>query len=146
MFYKDYHSSIDQLRGGDGEGGLQVISALPTGFPELVPRQALPTEIESIPDLFGMPGFPEYAKAEWRKIVDGDVPHVLVPDNYFDWTQIRYEGAAQNYQVRLPPVGFEITQEGGYQSESSTVCKIYICALKFISIQLRCAPACRSLP
>jgi hypothetical protein len=121
MFYKDYHSSIDNLHGGNGDGGLEIISALPTGVPQVVERASLPADSVKIPDLFSMPGFTETAQAEWLKIINGEIPQVLVPEDYFNFEQMRYQNATRNYTIPLPPAGFEITQEGGYQSESSVV-------------------------
>ena len=126
MFYKDYHSNIDSLRGGDGDGGLHIISGMPAGVPELVPRRPLPYKCAEIPDLFGMPGFPQEAQQQWRDLLEGQYPEVPVPADYFDSEKLRYQSAQHNYAVRLPPAGFEITQDGGYQSESSLVCLIYI--------------------
>jgi hypothetical protein len=126
MFHKDYHSSIDNLRGGDGEGGLSVLSSMPPGFPSLVQRSPLPDDCAKLPDLFSMPGFPESSKDQWRQILNGEFPQVLVPEDYFNFDNLRYVGAQCNYTVPLPPSGFEVTQDGGYQSESSTVCYLFV--------------------
>jgi hypothetical protein len=122
MHYKDYHSTIDPLRGGDGDGGLSVISSIPPGTPHILPRLPLPADTAKIPELFSMPAFPQDAIHEWEKIVAGNIPEVPVPEDYFNLEKMRFQGASRNYTVQLPPTGFAISQQGGYQSESSTVC------------------------
>lgn len=121
MYHKDYHSSIDNLRGGDGGEGLTVLRAVPNGVPELVPRGALPPDSAKIPELFAMPGFPEEAQDVWRDILAGNDPEEVVPEDYFNFDQLRYQNAQRNYTVQAPPAGFEINQNTGYNSESSTV-------------------------
>ena len=66
MQHKNYHSSINLLRGGQNGDGLVVISALPQGVPQLVQRKPYAeADMTAIKNLFNMPGFPDEAKVFW---------------------------------------------------------------------------------
>lgn len=132
MFYKDFHSSVDQLRGGEGSGGFPVLSGLPIGVPALLQPNYLPAaEIDQIPALFGMPGVTQETRAYWTSFMETQIPPGQVPDNYFDFERMKLPRAPQHhFVIPLPPSGFEVEEGSGYQSESSLVRKYIVVYVK----------------
>jgi len=126
MFYKDYHSSLDQFQGGDGEGGYQVLSALPSGVPTLIkPTPLSDKDIDEIPKLFNMPGVTEDVLQYWRNFMENQITPEPVSENYFNCPLLRYRNQRpHNFNIELPPSGFEVEPGAGYMSDSSPVSKI----------------------
>lgn len=115
MMFKDYHSSIDLLRGGDVSEGIQVLAGIPAGVPQLqLPTLLQPADLEAIPKLFDMPGFPEDAQEWWTHFCNNNIEFESeVPDDYFDFEQWKLlDIPANTVHVPLPPSGFEIATTG----------------------------------
>lgn len=124
MRYKDYHSSLDQLRGGEGEGGMRILTGLPAGVPEILPPKLLPdTDIDQIPNLFDMPGVTEQTRAYWLEFMNVQIPTETPPEDYFDFEAMRLPQVhRRTFVVDLPPSGFEVERGPGYSGASSAVC------------------------
>ena len=121
MQYKDYHSSLDPLRGGVDDAGIPVLIDLPSGLPNrIMPSDYKPQEIEDIKKLFKMDGFPAQYIAEWNLHLTGR--HLAdVPEDYFNFDLFTLATPVAAQPVRSVTTGYEISVSGQTRSSSSEV-------------------------
>ena len=123
MMYKDYHSSLDPLRGGDEGKGIIVLSAVPEGSPtSLLPTPLNAGEKAMVRDLYAMAGFPQEAKDIWDRLLNRAETIPVLPDDYFNFALYTLpDHAPMHAHVPGIPTGFEIVPGGQSRALASEV-------------------------
>lgn len=106
---------------------MEMISALLAGTLELVPPTPLAQkELNEIPKLFTMPGFPAKTQQFWEDFIANLINEQIVPANYFDFNSLCLQHTVPtNFVIELPPSDFNITTGSDYHFDSSLVCDFF---------------------